>query len=63
MAVSSGFDGETKAGKNSVVFPQDFGGDQEAGPTSVWALEGFRSLQGVGEARARSSFLLQIRRG
>ena len=32
-----------------LLFPEEFGGEPVAGPTSIWTLAGFRSLQGVGK--------------
>ena len=46
--------------KIALFFTEDCGGDQEAGPTSIWALEGFRSLQGVGEARRGAAFFCRF---
>ena len=46
--------------KIALFFSEDFGGDQQAGRTSIWALEGFRSLQGVGEARRRAAFFCRF---
>ena len=38
------------------LFPEDFGGEPVTGPRSIWALVGFRPLQGVGEALRNAAF-------
>ena len=43
-----------------LLFPEDLGGDRVSGPSSIWALEGFRLLQDVGEARRGAAFFCQI---
>ena len=52
--------GQPKLVKMVLVFPEDFGGEQEAGPTSILALEGFHSLQGEGEARRGAAFFCKF---
>ena len=43
-----------------LLFPEDFGGEPKTGPASIWALECFRSLQGVGETRRQAAFLCTL---
>ena len=43
-----------------LMFPEDLGGHAHSGPSSPWALQDWRHLEGLGEARRGSAFLCRL---
>ena len=43
-----------------LMFPDDLGGHSYSGPSSPWALQDWRSLEGLGEAHRGSAFLCRL---
>ena len=43
-----------------LVFPEDLGGDKNAGPSSIWSCREYQLLEGLREARRGASFLCQL---
>ena len=43
-----------------LIFPEDFGGDKETGPSSLWCMQELRDLEGLHEARRGAGFLCQL---
>ena len=43
-----------------LLFPEDLGGHSYSGPSSPWALQDWRFLEGLGDARRGSAFLCRL---
>ena len=43
-----------------LIYLEDLGNDRVSGPSSIWALEGFKLLQDVGETRRIAAFFCQL---
>ena len=43
-----------------LMFPEDLGGHAHSGPSSPWALQDWRHLEGLGEAKRGSAFLCRL---
>ena len=43
-----------------LLFPEDLGGHSHSGPSSPWALQDWRFLEGLGDARRGSAFLCRL---
>ena len=46
----------------NIIFPKDLGGHCVHGPSSIWVLREFRSLEGVRDARRAAAYMCQFTR-
>ena len=53
---------KTKAVGLNIIFPEDLGGQQSEGPSSLWVLRGIQLLEGIRDARRAAGYLCQFTR-
>ena len=53
---------KTKAVGLNIIFPEDLGGQQSEGPSSLWVLREIQLLEGIRDARRAAGYLCQFTR-